>query len=359
MAGQSEKKKGLIRRGWDCLNQFGLKYTLYVIRTGEYRKDADDVYTVAESKSWDDTHARQDVVMSSATHSIYESWINENETYDITDLERNPLFSVVIPVYNVKDDQLIDCIESVRRQSYENWELILVDDHSSWESVGRVLKRYEKAEKIHVIYRSENGNISRATNDGIHAAKGDYIAFSDCDDVLAPNALYEMARALNEHPEYDFIYSDEDKLSEDGSMRHDPFFKPDWSPDTFLSMMYTNHLAVYRTELVNKTGGLRPEFDGAQDYDFTLRFLELTDNSRIGHIPKVLYYWRERAESAATGAEAKPYALIANERAKTETLARRGIAGHTEFVEDMNQYRIVYDCSEYPLVSSRKRKVKS
>ncbi|HCI73874.1 MAG TPA: hypothetical protein DHV42_04960, partial [Lachnospiraceae bacterium] len=346
-----QKKKSLVRRGVDCLFQLGLKHTLYVIATGEYRKDEDDVFTVAESRTWEGLTDRKDVVMSSSVHSIYDGWIQENETYRYASLTRNPMFSVVVPVYNVEDSLLSACIESVRDQSYPNWELILVDDCSSWESVRTTLRRYEEDRRIKVIYRKENGNISRATNDGLAAAKGDFIAFADCDDVLAPNALYEMAVVLNEHPEYDFIYSDEDKLSEDGTLRHDPFFKPDWSPDTFFSMMYTNHLAVYRAELVKKTGGLRPEFDGAQDYDFTLRFLELTDNSRVGHIPKVLYYWRERKESAATGAEAKPYALIANERAKAEALLRRGISAKTEFVEKMNQYRVVYDCIGTPLVS--------
>ena len=351
MGTQKEKKKGLVQRGFECLNQNGWKYTWYVIRTGEFRRDEDDVYTVAESRAWNDSGARKDVVLASSTHSIYEGWMQENETYRYSDLAVHPRFSVVVPVYNVREDQLVECIESVRGQSYENWELILVDDHSSWESVRTVLRRYQGEENIKVLFRSENGNISRATNDGIAVSNGDFIAFMDCDDVLAPTALYEMAYAINEHPEYDFIYSDEDKLSEDGALRHDPFFKPDWSPDTFFSMMYTNHLAVYRAELVKKTGGLRPEFDGAQDYDFTLRFLELTDNSRIGHIAKVLYYWRERAESAATGAEAKPYALLANQRAKEEALVRRGIPGHTEFVEEMNQYRVVYDCGVCPLVS--------
>ena len=350
MSAQNEKKS-LVRRGWDCLTQFGLKHTLYVLYTGEFKVDEEDVFTFAESRSWSDSQNRKDVVLSSAIHSVYDGWIQENEIRHYKDLAYTPLFSVVIPVYNVTDDQLTACIESVQGQSYGNWELILVDDHSSWESVRRTLSRYQHVSNIHVIFRSENGNISRATNDGIHVAKGDFIAFMDCDDILAPNALYEMARELNEHPEYDFIYSDEDKLTEDGSMRHDPFFKPDWSPDTFLSMMYTNHLAVYRTELVNQTGGLRPEFDGSQDYDFTLRFLELTDYSRIGHIAKVLYYWRERKESAATGAEAKPYALIANENAKLEALTRRGISGRTEFVKEMNQFRVVYDCGDYPLVS--------
>ena len=351
MSEGKEKKKGLVRRGFDCLNQFGLKHTLYVLYTGEYKVDEDDVFTLAESRSWSGAQNRKDIVMSSAIHSVYDGWMQENEVYHYSELAVTPLFSVIVPVYNVASDQLTACIESVRGQSYENWELILVDDHSSWESVRKTLSRYKQDSRIQMIFRSENGNISRATNDGIAAAKGDFIAFMDCDDMIAPNALYEMAKAINEHPEYDFLYSDEDKLTEDGSVRHDPFFKPDWSPDTFFSMMYTNHLAVYRADLVRKTGGLRPEFDGSQDYDFTLRFLELTEDDRIGHIAKVLYYWRERKESAATGAEAKPYALIANERAKAEALSRRGISGRTEFVEEMNQYRVVYDCGDCPLVS--------
>lgn len=275
----------------------------------------------------------------------YMVWIAENESnnYFTEKLEYNPKFSVVIPVYNVIDEQLIDCIESVKKQTYSNWELILVDDASPMESVRKVLSRYENQEKIHIIYRKENGRISKTTNDGIKVATGDFIAFSDCDDVLAPNALYEMAKKLNENPEYDFIYSDEDKLSEDGKERHNPFFKPDWSPDTFMSLMYTNHLAIYRTSKVRAVGGLNPEFDGSQDYDFTLRFLEKTDNSKVGHIPKVLYHWRERKESIASTIEAKPYALAAMKKAKENMLIRRKIKGHVEFVNDMYQYRIVYE----------------
>ena len=158
MAAQSEKKKGLVRRGLDCLNQFGWRYTLYVIRTGEYRRDEEDVYTVAESKAWSGSGARKkrrDVLLSSATHSIYESWMRENEIRQYADLAYTPLFSVVIPVYNVKDDQLTACIESVRCQTYGNWELILVDDHSTWESVRTVLLRYQEDKRIKIIFREE------------------------------------------------------------------------------------------------------------------------------------------------------------------------------------------------------------
>ena len=283
----------------------------------------------------------------------YSCWIakNEKNIYVTEKLEYNPLFSFVIPVYNVIDEQLVACIESIRNQTYTNWELWLVDDASQWENVRKTLGKYEKYEKINVHYRKENGHISRATNDGIERAKGEFIAFMDCDDVIAPNALYEFAKKLNENNELDFIYSDEDKLSEDGTKRHYPFFKPDWSPDTFMSLMYTNHLAVYRSSLVRQTGGLRTEFNGTQDYDFTLRFMELSDNHRVGHIQKVLYYWRERGESIASNPEAKPYALEAMKRAKEEALNRRGLKGKVEYVGDMYQYRVIYENEQQEKVS--------
>lgn len=282
---------------------------------------------------------------SAPSVDAYKKWIerNEQDIYSVTKLEYNPLFTFVVPVYNVIDEQLEACIDSIIGQTYTNWELWLVDDCSTWKNVKTTLQKYEKLDKINVHYRSKNGHISKATNDGIERAKGEFIAFMDCDDVIAPNALYEFARKLNDNKELDFIYSDEDKLSEDGKRRHSPFFKPDWSPDTFMSLMYTNHLAIYRTELVKKVGGLRSEFNGTQDYDFTLRFMEQSDNKRVGHIPKVLYYWRERGESIASNPEAKPYVFEAIKKAKEEALERRGLKGTIEYVGDMYQYRVVYE----------------
>lgn len=290
---------------------------------------------------------------NSTEKNEYDTWMEENEK-DINKVETlayNPLFSLVIPVYNVVDEQLIACIESVKNQTYKNWELRLVDDASSWENVRKVLGKYSAEKNIFIHYRSENGHISKATNDGIERARGEFIAFMDCDDVIAPNALYEMAKLLNQNPQYDFIYSDEDKLTEDGKKRHSPFFKPDWSPDTFMSLMYTNHLAIYRKSLVEQTGGLRSEFNGAQDYDFTLRFMELTTNEKVGHVAKVLYHWRERGESIASTPKAKPYALEAMKKAKEEALLRRGYKGRIEYVSDMYQYRVVYKNDESEKVS--------
>lgn len=283
----------------------------------------------------------------------FHRWIRNQERvsnkYEI--LTYNPLFSIVIPVYNTKTEQLKECIESVLNQVYDNYELILVDDHSSWDNVVPVLKEYEKNEKVMVIYRQENGHISIATNDAINASSGEYIVFMDCDDVIERNALYEFAKLLNKHPEYDFIYSDEDKITEDGKIRHMPFFKPDWSPDLFHCMMYTNHLATYRASIVKEIGGLRTSYNGSQDYDMTLRFMEKSDDTRVGHVPKILYHWRERKESAAFSIGAKNYAANAARMAKLDYLKRNNINGRIEFIPGTAQYRIVYDVIGNPLVS--------
>jgi glycosyltransferase involved in cell wall biosynthesis len=283
----------------------------------------------------------------------YHRWLRSQKEVveEKEELSYQPRFSFVIPVYNTVTEQLTECIETVLAQSYSNFELILVDDHSSWENVVPVLKGYETDRRVHVIYRTENGHISVATNDGIAAAGGDYIVFMDCDDTIEADALYEMAKKLNENPELDFIYSDEDKITEDGKIRHMPFFKPDWSPDLYMCMNYTNHLSIYRASIVKEIGGLRSEYNGSQDYDFTLRFMEKSDNRRVGHIPKILYHWRERKESAAYASSSKNYAIERARDAKLDMLQRNHIDARLEYIEGISQYRPVYDVVGNPLVS--------
>ena len=273
----------------------------------------------------------------------------EKDLYITEELEYKPLFSFVIPVYNVLENQLRECIDSVLNQTFDNFEIILADDKSTWESVPKVLSEYEKNEKITVIYREENGHISRCTNTAIEAAKGEYIVFMDCDDVISPNALYEFTKAVNKDKTTDFIYSDEDKLSDDGKERHFPHFKPDWSPDTFMSHMYTSHLSAYRRSIVNEIGGLRVGFEGAQDYDFTIRFTEKTN--RVTHIPKILYHWRQRPESTSTSLGVKPYVKKAMYNLKKEALERRGLIGEVIYEPEVYQYRVVYEPKGEPLVS--------
>lgn len=281
----------------------------------------------------------------------YDMWMQENEKNlsEVTKLSYNPLISVVVPVYNVQSNMLRECIESVKNQTYSNWELILVDDCSTQQQVRETLKDYENTDRIHVIYRTENGHISKATNTGIEVATGEYVGLMDCDDVLSVNALYEMAKKLNENKEYDFIYSDEDKLSEDGKKRKDPFFKPDWSPDTFMSLMYTCHFSIFRKTLLDELGGLRVGFEGSQDYDLVLRLMEKTD--KIGHVAKILYHWRERKESTASSMTAKPYIVESTKKAKEEALERRGLKGHLEWIDEVAQFRVVYEPMDNPKVS--------
>ncbi len=281
----------------------------------------------------------------------YQLWRKQNESdiRKVEPLEYEPLISVVVPVYNVETSQLEECIQSVQAQTYSNWELCLADDASTQQNVRECLQKYENQPQIKILYREENGHISKCTNSAIEMAEGEFIAFMDCDDVLAPNALYEVARKLNEDRTLDFIYSDEDKISEDGTNRHEPHFKPDWSPDTFMSLMYTCHLGVYRRSLGEEIGWLREGYEGAQDYDFTLRFTEKTD--RIGHIPKILYHWRERRESTAVNPEAKSYILETAKKAKEDALKRRGLQGSVEYIEEVYQYRVNYDVPEGTLVS--------
>ena len=283
----------------------------------------------------------------------YQRWIryNERQPKDMPDLAYQPKFSVVIPVYNTVTEQLEECFQSVLAQSYENYELILVDDHSSWDNVVPILRKYEANPHVKVIYRETNGHISVATNDGIRMAEGDYIVFMDCDDTIEPDALYWIAEKLNENPKLDFIYTDEDKVTEDGAIRHMPFFKPDWSPDLFLNMNYTNHLSVYRTSIVKEVGGLRSEYNGSQDYDFVLRFMEKSDHSRVGHVTKILYHWRERAESVAYNLGSKNYAVVAAKKAKEDYIRRNQIAARLEEIEPIYQYRFLYDVVGEPMVS--------
>ncbi len=240
-------------------------------------------------------------------------------------LQRRPLLSVVMATFNTPEPFLRAALDSVLAQAYDAWELCIADDASTSEPVRRVLHEYAARERrVKCVFRAENGHISRATNSALSLATGEFVTFLDHDDLLAPDALYEIALLLNGPAEIDVIYSDEDKVDDTGFLR-DPHFKPDWSPESFLARMYVGHLVAYRRSLLESLGGLRPDYDGSQDYDLLLRASEVTAN--IAHIPRVLYHWRIHAESTAADAGAKPYAAAAAERALGDALARRGEPG--------------------------------
>jgi len=265
-------------------------------------------------------------------------------------LKYQPLVTVLIPVFNPSAQFLREAIESVRSQVYPYWELCIADDASTALHVRPILEQYAADDaRIKVAFRTENGHISHCSNTALEMAQGDYIALLDHDDLLAPEALYEVALLLNQHPEADMIYSDEDQITTEGS-RKNPFFKPEWCPDSFLSKMYTCHLGVYRRSLITELGGFRPGFEGSQDYDLVLRLTEQTD--RIFHIPKILYHWRIHDESVTSGHAAKPYAYIAAEKAIAAALVRRGEPGVVSGVpQNEGHYRIRYAIQNPLLVS--------
>lgn len=246
-------------------------------------------------------------------------------------LAHKPVFSVIMPAYETPRAYLIAAIESVIAQSYPYWELCIADDASPSGDVRDIVQSYAaKDARIRGVYRAANGHISEASNSAIAIATGEYIGLLDHDDTLMPDALFENALALNVDPAIDMLYSDEDKIHPEG-MRYEPFFKPDWSPEAFLSKMYTCHFGVYRRAIVNEIGGFRSTYNGSQDYDLVLRFTERTHT--VHHIPRILYNWRNHPASAASSTDAKPYAYIAAQKALTEALARRGEPGRIEHVE--------------------------
>ncbi|MCL5807233.1 MAG: glycosyltransferase family 2 protein [Deltaproteobacteria bacterium] len=268
----------------------------------------------------------------------------------IKQLPHRPLISLLLPVYNTEEIWLKKCLDSVLGQLYPYWELCIADDASTAKHIRRIVKKYAARDRrIRVVFREVNGHISAASNSALALATGEYIALLDHDDELTPDALYEIASLVSCHSDVDMIYSDEDKIDTQGK-RHCPFFKPDWSPDTFLSLMYTCHLGVYRTALVRRIGGFREGFEGSQDYDLVLRLTEHTD--RIRHIPKVLYHWRSIPASSAANFQTKGYAQDAGLRAIREALQRRGEEASVESVEGMSgRYRVRYRFQGRPRVS--------
>jgi GT2 family glycosyltransferase len=232
-----------------------------------------------------------------------------------------PLISIITPVFNTRVDWLRRAIDSVLAQVYENWELLLIDDASTERSTTDFLSQVQQRDsRIRVHRREKNGGISAASNDGLTQARGDWIGLLDHDDLLEPDALFQTAKLLQTNHDVDLVYSDEDKLTEEGFAS--PMLKPDWSPDFFLSYNYVCHFTTFRRALAQELGGFRAEFDGSQDYDLFLRMFE--KSQRIAHVPRVLYHWRRTDQSVADNIRRKPGALEAGRRAIEGHFARTG-----------------------------------
>ncbi len=279
----------------------------------------------------------------------YNAWLvaNEKEEKPVK-LEYRPLISVLIPVYNVKGEFLKECIESVLTQSYRNFEICIVDDASDNEETLDILKEYEKNKKIRIKHRKENGHISRASNDALDMAKGEFVALLDNDDLLAKNALYEIVKVLNENKKLDLIYSDEDKIDLDGKRCY-PHFKPDYSPDTIFSLNYICHLTVIRTTLAKRVNGFTVGLEGAQDHDLILKVLEKTN--RVCHVPKILYHWRMIPGSTSVKLDNKDYAGDNGQKAIEAALKRRKLKAHVEKDLKSTYYRVIYEFEKEPMAS--------
>lgn len=290
----------------------------------------------------------------------YAAWLRR---YDLLDDERRaalrtrqgffavqPLISVVMPTYNPNPAWLVEVIESVRQQIYPHWELCIADDCSSNAEIRTILERYQREDsRIKVVFRSQNGHISAASNSAIEVATGEWIALLDHDDLLSEQALFWIAEAINQKPDVRLIYSDEDKVDADG-VRFGAYFKTDWNRPLFYSQNMISHLGVYHTALVREVGGFQVGMEGSQDYDLALRCIERIEDHQIHHVARVLYHWRVHQESTAMSSDAKPYAQMAGERALTAHFARRGVKATVERVKD--SYRVRYALPEQlPLVS--------
>lgn len=266
----------------------------------------------------------------------------------------HPLISVVMPTYNSDPVWLTAAVDSLRNQSYPRWELCIADDAStSLETKQTLATLTESDSRIRIHFRAVNGHISATSNDALNLVTGPYMALLDHDDLLHPDALLHVANALQAHPSAGLVYTDEDKVTADGSTRYAPYFKTDWNRDLFLSHNLISHLGVYKTELVRQVGGFRKGFEGSQDHDLALRVIELLTAEQIVHVPKVLYHWRSHEASTASSGNAKSYAIEAGVKAIQEHLDRTGTRATASIDPTTgSHYRVRYDLpTPAPMVS--------
>jgi len=262
----------------------------------------------------------------------YAAWVRLYDTVTPNDRaamaarppSARPLISIVMPVYNPPEVHLRRALDTVLDQTYPHWELCVADDASTRPHVATVLAEYAARDsRVKVVKRETNGHISAASNTALDLATGEFVALMDHDDELPPHALYEVAAEIGRHPDVDILFSDEDKIDEEGR-RYDPYFKSDWNPDRFLGQNMVSHLGVFRRSILREIGGFRVGYEGSQDYDLALRAAERTEAARIRHIPMILYHWRVFSSSASFSTTALPTATDAARRALRDHFDRIG-----------------------------------
>lgn len=299
-------------------------------------------------------------VRTASTREIpYQKWIvrhlpgpKELERQRREKFDFQPKISIVIPLYKTQEKYLRQLVETIKEQTYPNWELCLSDGSGANSPIAGLLESLAASdERIKVVSHEESLQISENTNAAIEIATGDYIAFADHDDELTPNALFECVKALNKNRDVKVLYSDEDKMSMDGHKFFQPHFKPDYNPDLLCTVNYICHLFVVDRKVIEQVGTLRKEFDGAQDYDFIFRCIETVSPEEICHVPKILYHWRCHEESTAENPESKTYAFESGKRAIEEHYRRTGIDAEVYQGEFLGLYRTRFHRDHDPLIS--------
>ena len=281
-----------------------------------------------------------------SVYQYFKPELTEDIKNEIVSFPLKPLISVVMPVYNVDVKWLKLAINSLQEQWYTSWELCIADDASTKKETIDFLQSLNDS-KIKIVFLDKNVNISAASNEALNLSRGEYVALMDNDDELTPDAFYEVVKAINE-TNAEFIYSDEDKIEIDDTFS-DPHFKPNFSPDMFLSQNYLSHLGVIKKDLIEKVGGWEVGLEGSQDYDLYLKVLEKTD--KIYHIPTVLYHWRKVPGSTAAEYADKSYAQEAGKKALENAMSRRAIKANVKEGKYLGTYKIEYALKAEPLIS--------
>ena len=285
---------------------------------------------------------------------IYRKWIKQNEP-TIIELERQkrekfkiaPQISIVVPLYNTPENFFDELVQSLQNQTYSNWQLCLADGSPKPISY---INKYLKDSRIKYSAIGENKGISGNTNEALKLATGDYIGLLDHDDLLPKFSLYEVVKAINENPDVQFIYTDEDKIETINSPRYGAFFKPDFSPYTLNSANYICHFSIFKKELMDRLGGVRGEYDGSQDFDIVARASEETN--KIVHIPKILYHWRVHQNSTAGNSDSKPYAFEVGKKVIRDHV-KRMYNIEVEVTDGLTpgSYELKYELKKNPKVS--------
>lgn len=323
----------LLKKVFKSIKNDGLKMTLFKIKN---RLNDNNAQIIEES--YHDWFMR---------HRVTKEELNIQRNIKFT---YNPLISIVVPTYNTPKVLLNEMIESIRNQTYTNWELCIADGKSSNKETIKELKEYiKKDNRIKVVFLDENHMISGNTNQAINIATGEFVALMDHDDIIEPNTLFEYVKYLNEDNSIDFIYCDEDKVNEEGTEYFHHHFKPDFAIDNLRGNNYITHFSMIRKSVLDAIGPFDSQCDGAQDYDMILRVVDYTKN--IVHISKPLYHWRVTNQSTSQGSGAKPYVIEAGRRAVEKHLERNNIKGVVENAKAPCMYRIKYELIDNPLIS--------